>query len=161
MKGSPLGYHNRNFVFSADIQINSPSGFALHLSKTGDPIYNVVSFSGYSGYIFDQRGYFIGGYRKNQVINISGNYFFGDVTQTGSVVYDDDTDSRFSYFLNNRLISNCISGQSGYFDTVLFEDYGANTLNFNHIKETRSPNIIVDVSGVPIQSSEGYFLAGS
>lgn len=161
MKSSPLGYHNQNFVFSADIRINSPSGFAFHLSKSGEYINNVVSFSGYSGYIFDQKGSFVGGYRQNQGINISGNYFFGDVTASGNVIFDDDTDSRFSYFLNKKLVANNIIGQTGYFDTVFFEDFGQNTLNFNFIKNTGSPNVIVDFNGIPIQSSEGYFLAGA
>ena len=161
MKGQSLGYHNRNFVFSAGIQVNSPTGFALHLTKTGDHPYHLASFSGYSGYIFDQRGSFVGGYRLNEVINISGNYFFGDFVNTGNLQDDQYADSRFSYFINNHLIANSISGQTGYFDTVLFEDYGTNTMLFDYIKETGSPDYLVDNGYSGFQSSEGYFLAGS
>lgn len=161
MKSELIGYHNQNFIFSANIQVNSPSGFYLHLSKTGDSVYDVVSFSGYSGYIFDQRGDFVGGYRKNQLVNISGNYFYGQSETSGNIVFDDSTDCRFSYFINNNLITNNISGQTGYFDTVRFEDYGENTMSFSFVKETGSPNLIVDSALYPIESADGYYLAGS
>jgi len=160
MKGSLIGYHNQNFVFEANILVASNSGFAFHLSKTGDSIYDVVSFSGYSGFIFDQKGYFVGGYRKNEVLSISGNYFFGSFPQTGNLIEDELANARFSYFINNKLIANNISGQTGYFDTVRFEDYGVNSLNFNYILETGSPEIIFDSGYNPILSSEGYFFAG-
>lgn len=160
MKTSLIGYHNQNFIFSADIHVNSPSGFALHLSKTGDSIYDIVSFSGYSGYIFDQRGDFVGGYRKNQLVNISGNYFYGSFPTTGNLIQDDNAPSRLSYFLNDKLVSNCVSGQTGYFDIVRFEDYGANTLNFEYILDTGSPDFIVASGYVPLVSSEGWYFVG-
>jgi hypothetical protein len=161
MDGSFIGYHNQNLVFTANIQVNSPSGFIFHLSKTGQSIYDVVSFSGVSGYIFDQQGNFVGGYRKNEVINFSGNYFYGPHLNSGSLVVDDNSPSRFAYFIKNKLICNGISGQTGYFDTVRFEKYGVNTMNFDYIMETGSPNVLVDSGYFPIESSEGYYLAGS
>ncbi len=161
MQSSFIGYHNQNLAFTANIQVNSPSGFIFHLSKTGEFIYDVVSFSGFSGYIFDQMGNFVGGYRKNELINISGNYIYGPHLNTGALTVDDNSPSRLSYYLNNKLISNSISGQTGYFDTVRFENYGLNTMNFDYIKQTGSPNVIVDSGYFPIESSEGYYLAGS
>ena len=161
MKSELIGYHNQDFVFNANIQVNSPSGFVFNLSKTGESIYDLVSFTGVSGYIFDKRGDFIGGYRLNQVINISGNYIYGSHVNSGSLVIDDNSPSRFSYYLNGQLISNCISGQTGYFDTVRLETYGVNTMNFDYTMQTGSPNFLVDSGYLEFTSSEGYFLAGS
>lgn len=161
MKGYSLGYHNQDLVFSADIFIGEPElGFSFEIGKTGDPFYPVASFSGHSGYIFDQSGFFIGGYRKNQTINISGNYFFGDVTQSGRVSTDDNATGRLSYYINDILIANNINGPTGFFDTILFNDQsGNNTLSLTLTPQTGSPTILLDKNSVRITSSEGYYFS--
>ena len=163
MKSELIGYHNQDFAFSASIQVGLPeSGFSLEFVRTGDPIYPVMSFSGQSGFIFDQSGYFVGGYRKDQTINISGNYFFGDVSESNGLISDDNATGRLSYYLNNTLIANNINGPTGFFDTVMFEDYGdLNKISLSIIKATGSPTVIMDSNSVYLLSSESYYLASS
>tara|TARA_R110000787_G_scaffold78925_1_gene172394 strand:+ start:1294 stop:1788 length:495 start_codon:yes stop_codon:yes gene_type:complete len=163
MKGHSIGYHNKDFAFSANIQVNVPnSGFSFQIGKTGDPFYPVVSFSGHSGYLFDQSGSFFGGYRRGETFTISGNYFFGDTTLVGKVTTDENATGRFSYYHNDNLIANNINGPTGFFDTVLFEDYGGlNSLTFTPILETGSQNALLDTTGTYLLSSEGYFLSSN
>lgn len=163
MKGYRLGYHNQDFVFNASFQVcNTDTGFVFQIGKSGDSFYPVVSFSGYSGYIFDQSGSFVHGYRKNELINISGNYFYGDTFVSGNPLVDETGIARLSYFINDNLIANNISGQTGFFDTVTFEDYGCDALfSLEYVLETGSPCVLADNTGTYLLSSEGYYLAAS
>lgn len=162
MKSIDLGYYNQDFVFNAQIQIAEvDSGFSFNIGQTGqEPI---VSFSGYSGYIFDQSGDLIGGYRKNQAINISGNYFYGDVSSTGNVVFDGTGNGRFSYFVNNNLIRNNISGQTGFYDTISFNSQNdQNILTLSMDISTGSPCVLKSSEGDYLFPSEDdFYLAGS
>lgn len=163
MKGYPLGYSNQNLSFSADLYVGfSSSGFSFELGKTGDPFYSTISFSGYSGYIFDQSGDFVGGYKRGQNINISGNYFFGDLATSGNEIVDDFSTGRLSYYINNKLICNNISGPTGFFDTILFEDYdGVNTMSLEVILEDGSPTALQDSDQFYLISSDGYYLCSN
>lgn len=161
MKSQSIGYHNKNLVFTADIQVSVPdSGFLFQIGRSGESdFYPAVSFSGSEGFIFDQEGDFIGGYRQNELFTISGNYFYGEQSMSGDVLIDHTGEARFAYFLNNTLIANNINGQTGFLETVLFEDYdNQNQLSFEIIKQTGSPNVITDSGATYLLSSEGYYL---
>jgi|TARA_B100001094_G_C18072523_1_gene740831 hypothetical protein len=161
MKTKSIGYHNRSLVFSADIQVSAPeSGFLFQIGRSGDPdFYPAISFSGSEGFIFDQEGEFVGGYRQNQLFNISGNYFYGDQSTSGNLLMDHTGEARFSYFLNGNLISNNINGQTGFLQTIRFEDHdNQNNLFFEIVKETGSSNVIRDSGSTYLASSEGHYL---
>lgn len=177
MKGFNLGYHNKSFSFNASISVSVPeSGFNIQIGKTGDPFDPVISFSGYSGYLFDQSGLLVHGYRQNEVFNISGNYFYGDTYNSGggfqiiegdilvpildNVFQDDTGNARFSYFINGNLIRNNISGQTGFIDCITFEDYNnQNTASIDFFLDTGSSCVLADNTGSYILSSEGYYLS--
>jgi hypothetical protein len=74
-------------------------------------------FSGYEGYVFDQSGRFVGGYAPNVPVNIS--------------VHMKEDDS-YSYFINDSLIANNMSGSTG-FDYIEFEKHGESTLSIEYI----------------------------
>jgi len=161
MKTKSIGYHNRSLVFSADIQVSAPeSGFLFQIGRSGDPdFYPAISFSGSEGFIFDQEGEFVGGYRQNQLFNISGNYFYGDQSTSGNLLMDHTGEARFSYFLNGNLISNNINGQTGFLQTIRFEDHdNQNNLFFEIVKETGASNVIRDSCSTYLASSEGHYL---
>ena len=161
MKTRPIGYHNKSFVFSADIQVSAPeSGFLFQIGRSGDPdFYPAISFSGSEGFIFDQEGEFIGGYRQNELFNISGNYFYGDQSMSGDVLIDYTGEARFSYFLNGNLISNNINGQTGFLEMIHFEDHdNQNNLFFEITKDTGASNVIRDSGSTYLLSSEGHYL---
>jgi hypothetical protein len=163
MKSALIGYHNQDFVFSADIAISTPeSGFLFHIGRSGEPFYPVISFSGNNGYLFDQSGHFVGGYRKFEPITISGNFVAGEKLVSGNITYDDYSVGRLSYYINNVLIANNITGPSGYFDTILFDDQsGKNTLAIEFIRQTGSPNVLTDNTFSYLLSSDGHFLAAN
>lgn len=164
MKGERFGYHNRDFSFNASIQVSAPeSGFSLEIGKSGDSFYPVISLSGYSGYIFDQSGNFVHGYRQNEVFNFSGNYFFGDYYDSGGNVLVDETGiARFSYFINDVLICNNLTGQTGFIDSIIFDDQDdQNTLLLDLFLDTGSPCVLADSTGTYLLSSESYYLSAS
>ena len=74
-------------------------------------------FSGYEGYVFDQSGRFVGGYAPNVPVNISVH------------MKSDDT---YSYFIDDVLIANNVSGSTG-FDYIEFEKHGDASLNIEYI----------------------------
>lgn len=149
MKGYNLGFQDQSFSFSADITVGIPqSGFSLQIGQTGAHYFPNVSFSGVSGYLFDQSGNFFGGYQKGIPFKISGNYFF-----------DGDT-GRYSYFYNNVLVANNVYGSTGFVDSIRFEDYGElNSAYISVSKEDGSPIVLADSSGVYLISSDGFWLS--
>lgn len=159
MKQTIIGYTNVNFTFEASIQVKTPaSGFLFQLGQTGDPFFPIISFSGNSGYIFDQSGNFFGGYIKNEQFSISGNYFFGDYVETGNLANDHTATGRLSYYFNNTLIANDIKG-TGFIDALRFEDYNnQNSLIFNITFDTGSSDGLMDSNGLYLLSSEGFYL---
>jgi hypothetical protein len=162
MKSIDLGYYNQDFVFNAQVQvIDVASGFSFEIAQSGqDPI---VSFSGQSGYLFDQQSDLIGGFRKNQAINISGNYFYGESHSTGNVVFDGTGEGRFSYFVNGNLIKNNISGQTGFYDTLYFNSSNdQNILTLSLDISTGSPCVLKSKDGnYSFPSEDDYYLASS
>jgi hypothetical protein len=114
-------------IVNLDILVdNTYSGF-LVAAGTGDVVAGEGGstgllnsgfvFSGYEGYVFDQSGRFVGGYAPNIPVNIS--------------VHMKEDDS-YSYFINDSLIANNMSGSTG-FDYIEFEKHGESTLSIEYI----------------------------
>lgn len=160
MKAIDFGYYNQNFIFNAEISVSAPeSGFVFQIARTGEnpttgnnlsDSYPLVSFSGYSGYIFDQSGDLVSSYRQNEDIRISGNYFYGEQSSSGKVTFDETGVGRFSFFINDVLIKNNISGQTGFFDTIYFDTQsGENVLSiYDFLIEGGSPCVLKTVGNV-------------
>lgn len=114
-------------IVNLDILVdNTYSGF-LVAAGTGDVVAGEGGstgllnsgfvFSGYEGYVFDQSGRFVGGYAPNIPVNIS--------------VHMKEDDS-YSYFINDSLIANNMSGSTG-FDYIEFDKHGESTLSIEYI----------------------------
>ena len=151
MKDYLLGYTNVDFSFNSDIVVRVPeSGFLLQLGQTGTNFYPVVSFSGVSGYIFDRRGDFVGGYVKNETFSLSGNYNY---LSSGT-----EATGRLSYYINKTLIANNLYS-TGFIDTIRFEGYTDDTTsNISIVLDTGDVMALMDVSGVYLQGSGGEYL---
>jgi hypothetical protein len=160
MTGQYIGFHNQNFAGTASITVQVPdSGFSLKFGRVGswasppyDPFVEVVSFSGYSGYLFDQRGNMVGGYLKGDQFDLEFDVFYG----SGQL-------NRMSYKINNVLIANNIPINSGdvFIDAVIFEDYGDQNNLFMPMKfETGSPTAIAGNTGLYLLA-DGFYLVGS
>lgn len=76
-------------------------------------------FSGSEGYVFDQSGRFVGGYNSNYPVNLSIHM---------------RSDQTFSYFIDDTLIANNMSGLTG-FDYIEFEKHGDSSLFIEHISQ--------------------------
>lgn len=175
MTGVYLGYHNQNFSVNANITVQVPnSGFYLKFGRIGswenittqveneremkrmgppcgEPFVSVVSFSGYSGYIFDQNMNFVGGYLKDESFDLEFNAFY----ETGKV-------NRLSYKINNTLIANNLSLENGdiFIDSMIFEDFSdTNNLIVTLKTETGSPTVLAGNTGLYILSSDSFYLA--
>lgn len=114
-------------IVNLDILVdNTYSGF-LVAAGTGDVVAGEGGstgllnsgfvFSGYEGYVFDQSGRFVGGYAPNIPVNISVHM---------------KEDNSYSYFINDSLIANNMSGSTG-FDYIEFEKHGESTLSIEYI----------------------------
>ena len=109
-------------ILNLDILVeNTFSGFSVAAgtgNAGGDGLLNSgFVFSGYEGYVFDQSGRFVGGYATNIPVNISVH------------MKSDDT---YSYFIDDVLIANNVSGSTG-FDYIEFEKHGDASLNIEYI----------------------------
>lgn len=109
-------------ILNLDILVeNTFSGFSVAAgtgNAGGDGLLNSgFVFSGYEGYVFDQSGRFVGGYAPNIPVNISVH------------MKSDDT---YSYFIDDVLIANNVSGSTG-FDYIEFEKHGDASLNIEYI----------------------------
>ena len=154
MKDYLFGYTNVNFSFNANISIRVPeSGFLLQIGQTGNDFYDAISFSGVSGYIFDKRGDFVGGYVKNQPFTISGNYKYNG--------NDTESTGRLSYYLNNSFIANNLYS-TGFVDTIRFEGYTDDTVaSIGITLDTGDFSALMDNQGVYIQSNNSEYLISS
>ena len=111
-----------NSVFDFTITVNNPlSGFEFTIQDSGTyPVKNLITFSGNEGYVFDQSGHFCGGYQSGIPFDISVHY---SKDFTG-----------FSYYFNDILIANNMSGMSGTSNTagvacqVEFDKHGDSSL---------------------------------
>lgn len=146
-----FGFTNVNFSFNANIAVRTPeSGFSLQLGQTGSDFYPVISFSGYSGYIFDQRGFMVGGYIKNEAFAISGNYS----TESSEL----ESAGRLSYYIDDVLISNNVSS-TGFIDCIRFEGYSDEiTADINIIRDTGEFDAIMSADAFYLHSLDNLFL---
>ena len=111
-----------NSVIDFTVTVNNPlSGFEFTIQDSGvTPVENLITFSGNEGYVFDQSGHFCGGYQSGVPFDISVHY---SKDFTG-----------FSYYFNNTLIANNMSGMSGTSTTarvarqIEFDKHGDSSL---------------------------------
>jgi hypothetical protein len=111
-------------VLNLDINVDNLELGFLVAAGTGNPagdglLNSGFVFSGYEGYVFDQSGRFVGGYEPNLPINLSVH------------MKSDDT---YSYFIDNVLIENNVSGSTG-FDYIEFDKHNDSTLYVEYIHE--------------------------
>ena len=117
-----------NCVYDIDLSLDSPiSGFEFSLMRTGiDGSFktaNIITFSGAEGYLFDESGNFFDGYKSGVLFNLK--------------IFHDHTNSTFSYFKDDLLISNKleVTGDSvlsnGSINHVNFEKHGQSTFTLN------------------------------
>jgi len=109
-------------IVNLDILVeNTYSGFSVAAgtgNAGGDGLLNSgFVFSGYEGYVFDQSGRFVGGYAPNIPVNISIHM---------------KSDNTYSYFIEDALIANNVSGSTG-FDYIEFEKHGDASLDIEYI----------------------------
>lgn len=146
-----FGFTNVDFSFNADITVGVPeSGFLLQVGQTGTPFYPSISFSGISGYVFDQRGDMVGGYVKDEAFSISGNYNY-----EGNTV---EATGRLSSYVNNTLISNNLYS-TGFVDSIRFEGYTSDsTSHISIVQDTGDFTALMETGSSYLLSSDGSFL---
>ena len=143
--GTPIQNYE-SFYFKAIITPREPnSGFCLSFGATGQDgsLTTGVSFSGRSGFVFDQSGNFFGGYYSGRSLNLEG-HFFGD---------------RLSYFYNSKLVNNNIPIANN-FNAVEFEKFGDSTLSLevNYISGLRSDEGLQDINGNFLISRDNFYI---
>tara|TARA_R100000231_G_scaffold76174_4_gene59322 strand:- start:11752 stop:12156 length:405 start_codon:yes stop_codon:yes gene_type:complete len=89
----------KSSIYNVELSIDSPeSGFALSLLETGiDGSFktaNLITFSGYDGYLFDQSGNFFGGYASGTPFELT--------------VYYDQVNKTFNYYHDDTLMANSL-----------------------------------------------------
>ncbi len=117
-----------NSIFNVGLEVHNPvSGFEFSIMETGAAVaVNLIQFSGVSGYLFDQSGNFFGGYQSGAPFEMCIHY---DKTNTG-----------FKYYLDNVLIANNMTSQTG----PLAEN--ANHMQFQKYSDS---SLSIAVSGQP------------
>lgn len=107
-----------NFEVTVD---NTYSGFSIlagTATEERDDLLNIsFGFNGYEGYIFDISGRFVGGYSKDVPVTLSVH------------MKDDET---YSYFINDTLICNNMSGVTG-FNSIEFNKHGNSSILIDYI----------------------------
>lgn len=152
MKDYFIGYNNVDFSFNLDFTVtNSTSGFLFQIGQTGEIFKPVISFSGNSGYIFDQVGDMIGGYISYVPQSISGNYFY-------SAPNNQESSGRLAFFMNQKLVANNVTA-TGFFDCIRFEKYNDDVFYaFSFQKNTGDINSLNDSGAFYLKSNNGEFL---
>ena len=110
-----------NSIFDVTVVVDNPlSGFEFSIMETGvgAPALSLIQFSGQEGYVFDQSGNFVGGYRSGVPFDMSIHY---DWTTTG-----------FKYYFEDVLVANNLKVNTGILqeraNQVEFQKYGNSTL---------------------------------
>lgn len=143
------GYNQSVIDFTISVN-DVESGFSVAAglldSEYDSPtlLYTGFAFSGYNGYVFDSQGDFVGGYSLNKPFNI--------------VVKIDDN-SQYSYFINNVLIANNLTGN--YFDCIEFDKHLDSSLLIQHdgnINDLFYNDALQDFSGNFLFSSDNILL---
>lgn len=131
------------YQFSASITVNDPtSGFSLAI---GDSTTDAFSFSGFSGYIFDWSGDFVGGYQSGNPFLISGNIF-------------NESPQRMSYFIDDVLIKNNMNPVEMDSDTISFDPFnsGSMILNITEVSNSEIYTFLTSSEGYTLESSDSY-----
>lgn len=118
--------------FSISLGIGSEQYGNLDLTR--------FSLSGYEGYIFDNSGSFIGGYKSNTPFQFK-------IVQ--------HKDQHFSSYINNKLINNDIQGD--LINCVEFDKNGESSISFSH-KGLDTVNFLKDSNGIILISSDNIVL---
>lgn len=104
----------KDSITNIDLIIDSPySGFELTAMETGNGTrYNIFSFSGREGAIFDQSGRFFGGYKSGSSFDIQAHYDFDN--------------QKIKYYFEDQLMCNYIQPitVSKSIDSIEFEKHG-------------------------------------
>lgn len=92
VSGTLSGFSNS--IVDMNVYIDNPySGFELTAMETGNGTrYNIFTFSGSEGHVYDQSGRFFAGYRSGTSLDLKVHYNY-----TGQL---------FSYYYNDNLVSN-------------------------------------------------------
>jgi hypothetical protein len=90
--GTLSGFNNS--IVDMNVYIDNPySGFELTAMETGNGTrYNIFTFSGSQGQVYDQSGRFFAGYRSGTSLDLKVHYNY--------------TEQLFSYYYNDNLVSN-------------------------------------------------------
>lgn len=104
----------KNSIIDIELIVNSPqSGFEVTAMETGNGTrYDIFSFSGKEGAIFDQSGRFFGGYKSGSSFDIQAHY--------------DYDNQKIKYYFENELMCNHIQPitASKSIDSIEFEKHG-------------------------------------
>jgi len=98
MKSSGFFPDFQNAVYDIQMTVDSPlSGFEFSLMQTGmvgpdAKSFNLITFSGQEGYLFDQSGNFFGGYDSGIPFSVE--------------VHHDFLNKTFTYYQDGKLIAN-------------------------------------------------------
>ena len=116
VSGTLSGFDNS--IVDLNIYIDNPySGFELTAMETGNRTrYNIFSFSGNEGYVWDQSGRFFAGYRSGTSLELQVHYNY--------------TDQLFSYYHNGNLVSNNMVplNASKSIDSIEFDKHNSSRL---------------------------------
>lgn len=141
------GYHESIIDFNISIS-SAESGFLLAAGLgIGDSglINSGIIFSGYNGYIFDQSGDFIGGYRSNNPFKIS------------TYIHEDHV----SYYIDDVLIKNNINTGIVFNkpNRIEFNKYEDSSVSIVHRGSLEDKFIyLADSSGIILISSDNIAL---
>ena len=117
VSGTLSGFNNS--IVDMNVYIDNPlSGFELTAMETGNGTrYNIFSFSGSEGYIYDQSGWFFGGYKSGVPFDIQAHYNY--------------TGAKITYYFDDQLICNNVDPivASKSIDSIEFEKYGNSTIS--------------------------------
>ncbi len=139
-----------NQLIATNFIINSPqSGFSFSIGGTNqNNIFSTgFSFSGYSGYLFDQSGNLFGGYYSGTQFDLNLHFF--------------EQDKRISYFYDDVLMANNIYCKSNslILDTIEFDKINNSTVNIANILENEAAFFYLkDNSGILLVSSDNKLL---
>ena len=92
VSGTLSGFNNS--IVDMSVYIDNPySGFELTAMETGNGTrYNIFTFSGSQGYVYDQSGRFFAGYKSGTSLDLKVHYNYNG--------------QLFSYYYDDNLVSN-------------------------------------------------------
>lgn len=132
-----------DFGFHAKITVNDPaSGFHFALGQSGVNFDPVIAFSGYSGYVFDWSGDFVGGYTSGDEFSISGAMM-------------NETPLRASYHIDDVLIKNSLTPLNNTINSISFDAYRGGSLSIELYESSEEQGVLF------LESSDQFTLTSS